>query len=248
MSKTGTILGAVGLALLVVVLVLQLMVVLPGGAGPATVGEQPGGITVMAQGKASAEPDLAMITIGVETRESTAGLAAEENNDRMADVMDALLAVGVAEEDIQTIDYSIRAEIDWDDDEHRVIGYVVTNSVLVKMRDMDKVGDVLDAVTEAGANNIYGIQFTFDDPAELREQARAEAMAEARKKAEALAQLAGVRLGSPRQISESSTEAAPYYLDQMYAPVESAVGGRGATISAGQLEVTVQVQVTYDIG
>jgi uncharacterized protein YggE len=248
MSRAGTILGAVGLALLAVVLVLQLMAVLPGRVAPATVGEEPRGITVMAQGKASAEPDLAMITIGVETRDSTATLAAEENNDRMADVMDALRAVGVAEEDIQTIDYSIRAEIDWDDDEHRVIGYVVTNSVLVKMRDMDKVGDVLDAVTEAGANNIYGIQFTFDDPAKLREQARAEAMAEARKKAEALAQLAGVRLGSPRQISESSTESAPYYLDQMYSTVERAVGGGGASVSPGQLEVTVQVQVTYDIG
>jgi uncharacterized protein YggE len=245
MSRTGTILGAVGLAILVVVLVLQLLMV-QGVFRPAT-GEESRGINVVAQGKASAEPDLAMITIGVETRESTAGLAAEENNERMADVMDALRAVGVAEEDIQTVDYSIRAEIDWDDDEHRVIGYVVDNSVLVKMRDMDRVGDVLDAVTEAGANNIYGIQFTFDDPSALQEQARAEAMGEARKKAEALAQLAGVRLGSPRQISESFIESSPIYLDQMYATAERAVGG-GASVSPGQLEITVQVQVTYDIG
>jgi uncharacterized protein YggE len=245
MSRTGTILGAVGLVMLVVVLVLQLLMV-QGVVAPAT-GEEPGGINVVAQGKASAEPDLAMITIGVETRETTAGLAAEENNERMADVMDALRAMGVAEEDIQTVDYSIRAEIDWDDDESRVIGYVVDNSVLVKMRDMDEVGDVLDAVTEAGANNIYGIQFTFDDPSALQEEARAEAMAEARKKAEALAQLAGVRLGSPRQINESFTDSSPLYLESMYAPVERAVGG-GASVSPGQLEITVQVQVTYDIG
>jgi uncharacterized protein YggE len=246
MSRAGTIIGAVGLALLAVVLVLQLLVVLPGAMAPGTA-EEPRGITVMAQGKVSAEPDLAMITIGVETRESTAGLAAAQNDDRMADVMDALEQMGVPEKDIQTVDYSIRAEIDWNDDEQRVIGYVVTNSVLVKMRDMDRVGDVLDAVTQAGANNVYGIRFSFDDPSTLREQARAEAMAEARKKAEALAELAGVRLGSPRNISESFTETPPYYLEPMYAVSERAVGG-GTPVEPGQLEVAVQVQVTFDIG
>jgi uncharacterized protein YggE len=161
-------------------------------------------------------------------------------------VMDALRQLEIAEEDIQTVDYSIQAEIDWDDDEHRVIGYVVNNSVRVKMRDMERVGDVLDAVTEAGANNVYGIQFTFDDPSALQEQARAEAMDEARKKAEALAELGGVRLGAPRTISESTYET-PYYLDAVYAAAESGRGG-GTSVSTGQLEVTVQVQVTYDIG
>jgi uncharacterized protein YggE len=165
----------------------------------------------------------------------------------MSDVMDALRRLEIAEEDIQTVDYSIQAEIDWDDDERRVIGYVVNNSVRVKMRDMERVGDVLDAVTEAGANNIYGIEFTIDDPSALQEQARAEAMAEARKKAEALAGLAGVRLGAPRMISESTYETSPYYLEPMYAAAESGIGG-GTAVSAGQLDITVQVNVTYDIG
>jgi uncharacterized protein YggE len=246
MSKAGTIIGAVGLALLAVVLALQLLVVLPGASAPGT-SQESRGITVMAQGEVSAEPDLAMITIGVETRESTAALAASTNADRMADVMDALRRLEIAEEDIQTVDYSIQAEIDWEDDEHRVIGYVVDNSVRVKMRDMERVGDVLDAVTEAGANNVYGIQFTFDDPSVPQEQARSEAMAEARKKAEALADAAGVRLGAPRTISESTYETSPYYMEGLYAPAESAMGG-GTSVSTGQLEVTVQVQVTYDIG
>jgi uncharacterized protein YggE len=200
----------------------------------------------MAQGEATGQPDLAMITIGVETRDSEARQAAEKNNDQMADVMDALLEMGIAEEDIQTVDYGIRAEIDWEDEEHRVIGYVVNNSVLVKLRDMEKVGSVIDAVTEAGANNIYGIQFTFDDPSALREQARAEAVAEARKKAEALAQLAGVTLGKPRYINESFMEQPPYYLEALYAAPDRGVGG-GASVMPGQLEISVQVQVTYDI-
>ncbi|HUV74546.1 MAG TPA: SIMPL domain-containing protein, partial [Anaerolineae bacterium] len=97
MSKAGIVVGAVGLVLLAVVLVLQLVVV----AGPATPGSvtEPTGITVMAQGKATGKPDLAMITIGVETRNAEARAAAEENDDRMADVMAAILELGVAEED-----------------------------------------------------------------------------------------------------------------------------------------------------
>jgi uncharacterized protein YggE len=244
MSKAGTIIGAVGLALLAVVLVLQLLVVLPGVSTPGT-GQESRGITVMAQGEVSADPDLAMITVGVETRDETAGLAAAQNAERMSDVMDALRQMDIAEEDIQTVDYSIQAEIDWESDEQRVIGYVVSNSVRVKIRDVEKVGDVLDAVTEAGANNVYGIQFSFDDPSALQEQARAEAMAEARQRAEALADLAGVRLGAARTISESFTET-PYYMDAVYSVAEGGRGG-GTSVSSGQLEVTVQVQVTYDI-
>jgi len=245
MSKTGIMIGTVGLVLIAVVLVLQLVWVLPGAARPGTVGE-PTGITVMAEGKATGKPDLAMITIGVETRDAEARTAAEQNDERMAEVMNALLAKGVAEEDIQTANYSIQAEIDWQDSKQRVIGYVVNNSVVVKLREVDEAGDVLDAVTAAGANNIYGIQFTFDDPSALREEARAEAMAEAQAKAQALAQLAGVGLGKPRQISESFIEPSRLYLEPAYA-VPAAEGGGGTPFSTGQLEVTVQVQVTFDI-
>jgi uncharacterized protein YggE len=245
MSRTGTIIGAVSLVLLVVVLVFQLLALLPGVAAPGTI-QEPTGITVMAEGKASAEPDLAMINIGVENREAEAQEAARENSNRMTAVMAALKEMGIPKEDVQTVNYSIQAEIDWENEERRVIGYVVNNSVLVKLRDMDTVGDVIDAVTEAGANNVYGIQFTFDDPSALRERARADAMAGALKKAEALAQLAGVGLGRPRYVSESFMETPPYY-EQMYASQAGMGGGDGAPVSPGQREVFVQVQVTYDI-
>jgi uncharacterized protein YggE len=243
MSKTAKIIGAVGLLLLALVLVLQLLMVVP-GLGGAPAGTEERGIMVMGEGKASAEPDLVVITIGVETRAATADGAAEENSERMAQVMDALQRREIADEDIRTVDYSIQAEIDWDDDERRILGYVVSNSVSVKIRDVDQVGDVLDAVTDAGANNIHGIQFTFDDPTELREEARAEAMADAQSKAQALASLAAVGLGRPRMISESFVE--PFYVEPVVyrAPMEA---GGGVPVSPGQLEVKVQVQVTYDI-
>jgi uncharacterized protein YggE len=246
MSRIGLVIGTIGLVLLVVVLAVQLLVAVP-SAGRSGVQQEPTGITVMAEGKASAEPDLATINIGVENRAAEAQEAARENNEQMTAVMAALLEMAIPSEDVQTVNYSIQAEIDWENEEHRVIGYVVNNSVLVKLRDMDKVGDVIDAVTEAGANNVYGIQFTFDDPSSLREQARADAMAEALKKAEALAQLAGVNLGTPRYISESFTETPFYYSEQMYASQAGMGGGGEAPVSPGQREVFVQVQVTYDI-
>lgn len=245
MSRVGLVLGVVGLVLLAVLLVVQLLALTRGGARSGAVAE-PSGITVTAEGKASGKPDLAMITLGVETRDPEAQKAAEQNNSQMAEVMAALREAGVAEEDIRTVDYSIQAEISWEDNKQRVVGYVVVNSVLVKMRDTDKVGDVLDAATQAGANNIYSIQFTFEDPSALREQARAAAMTEARSKAEALAQLGGVGLGQPRQISESFVEPWSVYAEKAYAPAPSA-DVTTTPVSAGQVEVTVQVQVTYDI-
>lgn len=245
MSRTGLIIGVVGVVLAALVLLLQLLWVMPGGSRPGTAQEATG-ITVIAEGKATGKPDLAMITIGVQTRDAEAHTAAEQNDVQMAGVMSALLEKGVAEEDIQTTNYSIQAEIDWQDSTQRVIGYVVDNSVVVKLRQVDEAGDVLDAVTAAGANNVYGIQFTFDDPSALREEARAQAMAEAQAKAQALAQLAGVGLGKPRQISESIIEPGPLYFATAY-DVRAAEGGGVTPVSAGQQEVTVQVQVTFDI-
>jgi len=245
MSKVITVIGAVSLALLVVVLVVQLLLVVPRLGALSPGGEQTG-IMVMGEGSASAQPDVAMVNIGVETRSSTAKGAADANKEQMADVMEALQSMGIAEEDIQTADYTIYPEMQWPENEPpRVIGYVASNSLLVKIRQIDQVGGVLDAVTEAGANNIYGIQFTFDDPASLREQARAEAMADAQRKAEALANLAGVGLGKPRIISESFIEPPPFFMETAYAPAMEA--GGGVPVSPGQLEVTVQVQVTFDV-
>jgi uncharacterized protein YggE len=245
MSKAVSVIGIVCVVLVAVVLVVQLVWLLPSAARPGTAQESTG-ISVTAEGKASGKPDLAMITIGVETRDPEAQKAAEQNSAQMAAVMSALREKGVAEEDIRTVDYSIQAEIDYQDNKQRIIGYVVDNSVVVKLRKVDEVGDVLDAATGAGANNIYGIQFTFEDPSALRQEARAEAMAEAQAKAQALAQLAGVGLGKPRQISESIVEPGPLYLDRAYA-VPAAEGGGVTSVSAGQLEVTVQVQVTFEI-
>lgn len=244
MSKTVAIIGAVILALLAVLVVMQLLAVVPGLRALSAGGEERG-IMVMGEGKASAEPDVAMISVGVETRTPTAREAAGENKERMSDVMEALRGMAIAEEDLQTLDYRIQPEIDWDDGEPRVIGYVASSSVVAKIRQIDQVGDVLDAVTEAGANNIHGIQFTLEDPTSVHEQARAEAVADAQSKAEALATLAGVGLGKPRIIRESFIEPPPLFMERAYVPAVET--GAGVPVSPGRLEMTVQVDVTFDI-
>ncbi len=243
MSKVMTIIGAVSLALLAVILAVQLLLVVPAAREPGAVEQT--GIVVTGEGKASGQPDVAMVTVGVESRALTARAAADSSKEQMEDVMVALQGKGISKEDIQTVDYSIYPEMSWEDEQPRVIGYVASNSVMVKIRQVDQVGEVLDAATEAGANRVYDIRFTFDDPAILREEARGEAMVDAQSRAQALADLAGVGLGKPRLISESFYEVPP----MAYAAMGRGGGAEGAEvpISAGTLEVTVQVQVTFDI-
>ncbi|MCJ7668582.1 MAG: SIMPL domain-containing protein [Anaerolineae bacterium] len=202
-------------------------------------------ISVTGVGKVSAEPDMAEIIIGMESRAPTAKEAASQNSGDMSEVMAVLKEMGIAKEDIQTVDYSIRTEMDYrEGEEPKVIGYVVTNAVQVKVRDLDLVGDLLDGATEAGANTIYGINFTIEDPRPFQEQAREMAVADARSKAQQLAEAADVRLGVLLSLSEYIIEG-PVYVERAMA--EGMGGGGAPPISAGQLEITIQVQMSYEI-
>ncbi|MFQ6001558.1 MAG: SIMPL domain-containing protein, partial [Anaerolineae bacterium] len=201
------ILGAATVLLVAAVLTVELAMVVPavkaGGPPGVVATEEQNAISVSGEGRVSAEPDMAEIIIGVESRAPTAKEAASQNSEDMNEVVAVLGEMGIAEEDIQTVDYSIRAEIDYRGDEGpTVVGYVVTNAVRVKVRDLDLVGDLLDEVTEAGANNIYGITFTIEDPRPFQERAREMAVADARSKARQLAEAADVRLGDLLSLSE----------------------------------------------
>ena len=250
MSRVVSIvLGAGTLLLVAAVLTVELAMVVPavqaGGPPGVVAAEEQNAISVSGEGRVSAEPDMAEIIIGVESRASTAKEAASQNSEDMNEVMDVLEGMGIAEEDIQTVDYSIRAEMDYRGDEGpEVVGYVVTNAVRVKVRDLDLVGDLLDEVTEAGANNIYGITFTIEDPRPFQGQAREMAVAEAHSKARQLAEAADVRLGDLFSLSEYLVEG-PVYVER--APMAEGMGGGAPPISAGQLEITVQVQMSYEI-
>jgi len=158
--------------------------------------------------------------------------------------------MGVERKDIQTQYFSIRQVTRWDRDkeEEVVIGYRVTNMVVVKIRDMDEVGTVIDAVAEAGGDftRIDSIDFSVDDPSGYYEEARQKAMADAKYKAEQLAELADVSLGKPTYIYEGIQVPTP-----RYAPVpgiEYAEEGVVETaISPGEMEISLSLQVAYAI-
>lgn len=238
------------------VLVLGMALAACGGALPtqaATPGQQaaangtPGGVTVIGQGTSYGQPDQATVIVGVDTFAPTVEEATTQNQATLDSVMAALEAAGIATEDIQTTNYSLYAEqIYGEKGPEGIAGYRVSNQVNVKIRDISLVGDVLAAVTEAGANAIYGVNFTVADPAALEAEARAKAMEDARKRAESLAELGGVSLGDIVLISEVvGTPVMPMGLGGGGYAMEQAASAPG--ISPGQLSYQVQVQVTYGI-
>jgi uncharacterized protein YggE len=224
--------------------------------GPTTIGavdlnSQQQGIWVSGEGEITVTPDLATLYLGVEAKADTVAEAQSQAMEAMDNVMAALTDNGVAEDDIQTQYFNIDQDTRWDsdDDEEIVIGYEVTNTVMVKIRDIDNVGAIIDAVAEAGGDltRINYITFSVDDPSMYYEEIRQEAMADAKDKAEQLAELAGVELGKPTYIYEGSTSTPVIYRDMggIVAPV--AIEESPTSISAGELEVTLSVQVAYAI-
>lgn len=202
-------------------------------------------ITVTGEGEASGEPDQASVSAGVQILAETAIDATRENEAIIEKIMAALDEQGIPPERIQTANYSIWAEQDYQErGQNRIIGYRVSNIVNVKIDDIGKIGDVLAAVINAGANSIHGIQFGVKDTKALEQQAREAAMADARARAESLAQLAGVELGDVLSISTSYAGGPPRpMMSRSYDMAEAAV----PSISPGQQSLSVQIHATFAI-
>jgi len=211
------------------------------------------GIWVNGQGKVSVTPDVASLRLGIEAEEATVAEAQEQAAEAMDKIMIALTEKGVAESDIKTQYFNIYRVTKWDRDteEEIVTGYRVTNMVTAKVRDIDTIGAVIDAVAVAGEDltRVDSISFSVDDPSEYYAEARAEAMAEAKEKAEQLAELADVTLGKPIYISEGGI---PTPIYDRYAGIafEEAMGASSAIetpISPGEIEISLSVQVVFAI-
>ena len=206
-------------------------------------------ITVVGQGKASGTPDVAHISIGVETSGASAQEAVNANRAQMTTLLQKIKAAGIADKDIQTSNFSIYANqqgkvegMPSSGPGADVITYRVTNQVNLTVRDIAKLGDVLDQAVSAGANSVYGVSFEVDDPSKLEATAREKAVADAKVRAETLAKLNGVSVGQVLTISEAVGGVGPLY------ERASAVGlGGGTPIQPGEFEVNLSVQVTYAI-
>jgi uncharacterized protein YggE len=207
------------------------------------------GIWVSGTGKVYAVPNIAELTLGIEAQAVTVAEAQSQATEAMNKVVAALKDSGVEEKDIQTQYFNITEVTKWNDKEGEptIIGYKVTNTVVATVRDVEKTGEVIDAVVAAGGDytRINGIGFTVEDPNIYYAQARDKAITYARAKAEQMATLTGVKLGTVTYISESSYMPSSNYYNGR---VEAAAPAIDTTsISAGQLEITTTVQIAYSI-
>lgn len=202
-------------------------------------------ITVVGEGKVKVEPDIVRINIGVEVMRPSVREATDANEETVNAVLEALRGAGVADEDMQTSGFSVYAERfgpsgPLPEDQ---VNYRVSNNILVTVRAIDTVSDVLDAAIEAGANNIYGIEFLLEDRDAAESEARAAAVADAQAKAAELAELNGVGVGNVVAISEV-IGATPFFSNAMAMGMG---GGAGPSIQPGQLDLSLQLQITYEL-
>jgi uncharacterized protein YggE len=193
------------------------------------------------------KPDIARVTVGIETQASSLQTAVDDNKAKMNNLLDTLRKLGLADQDIRTSNYSVYTErvsspaasVEVSTDQ---MIYHVTNQVDVTVRDVDQIGEVLDQAVAAGANNIYGVNFSVEDTAKLEADARAKAVADAKARAAELAQLNGVQLGEVLTISEVVGGAVPLYRD-----AAMGLGGGGTPVQPGELEMSVSIQITYAV-
>jgi uncharacterized protein YggE len=204
-------------------------------------------ISVTGTGRVKAEPDVADINLGVTKQADDAQTAANEAATTMAAVIAALQAAGVADADIQTTTISLNPVYDWENTPPTIEGWEASNLVNVTVRDIDTVGAVVDAATTAGATNVNGITFRVDDATAAEAEARAAAVADARAKADQLAAAADVTIVGVLTMSESGAQAPqPIYMER--AAMDMAAGSAETPVMPGQVELSIDVFVQYEIG
>jgi hypothetical protein len=210
-------------------------------------------ISIQGSGKVSAVPDIATLNFGVQTgRQKTAAGAMKMLTDDMTAVIEAMADAGVEEKDIRTQYLNLNPAYDWNEGKRIEKGFEATQSLVVKVRDLDQISAVLDAAIKAGANQAGSVGFTIDDPDILREQARAEAIEDAKMKALKLAADLDVTLGSMQGFWEDAGYGGPQPMMMRAESIDGSGGYGGGgmkapPIPAGEQEIMVNVNITYKI-
>ncbi|NPV61483.1 MAG: SIMPL domain-containing protein [Methanotrichaceae archaeon] len=205
-------------------------------------------IIVNGEGKVIVVPDMAVVVLGVETRNASAEKAARENAELMNETISALLTAGIAEKDIQTSQFSLTTNRDQspystsEGKEPLPLEFIATNRVSVRLNDTQGIGMVLDAAVSAGSNSIQSINFDLQDSQPQEDLALSRAVDDAQRKAQIVADAAGVQLGRILEISEG------YGYTSSRNEVAFAYAAAPTTpISPGELEITASVTATYEI-
>ena len=230
---------------------LSAVVILLGlvGCVPAAtdgVAETPPMVSVSGVGETSGAPDMVSIQLGIMEAGPDVGESVDAVNAVTGAIRDAALALGLEETDLQTVNYSVWPEERYDPETGFPTGdrtYRVESTLRITMRDVSLLGEMIEAGLDAGANNVYGINFGLQEVSELQAEARREAVADARLRAEQLAEGMGLVLGEVISVNEG----AGGYISYPVAEAAYGIGGGGAPISSGELQVSVQVQVTFEL-
>ena len=204
-------------------------------------------ITVPGEGRVRVRPDLADLRVGISLTEKTVQAARTAGAVALQSILSRLKSLGITTRDIQTSIVSMTPAYDYSDrNPPRLIGYALTNTVAVTIRDLERVGDVIDGALTSGATTLDSISFRVADPGPAQKQARELAVADARARAETLAEAAGVELTGVAAISEGGAEP-PF---QPYQAMRSMAMAKDEStpVEAGMNEIAVSVTVTFTIG
>lgn len=199
-------------------------------------------ISVQGEGKIYTKPDIAVMNLSVVTQGKSINDVQDENTEKMNDVVDFLKDFGIEDKNIKTIDYRIYPQYNYENRKiPEIIGYEITQTLEVKVKEMDKIGSILDEAVGVGINQISSLRFSVEDDEEFKQEARALAIQDAKEKAEKLAKELGVRLIKISGYSEGDS-----YDYRVFGEV--GIGGGGSPqIQTGENEISVNVVLIYEI-
>ncbi|MBA2597810.1 MAG: SIMPL domain-containing protein [Chloroflexia bacterium] len=205
-------------------------------------------VSVSGHGEVNVPPDTASVNIGVDVIKPTLDEAQEQATAQATAVIEAMEAAGVAPEDIQTDYFSVNILRDYSEnaDPTLITGFEIINQLRVTVRDTDQLGELLDDAVNAGANSIYGVSFYVDDQTAAASDARVDAVADARTKAEELATASGMTLGPVVSISEGTSG----FIPPVYGMARGggmAMDAAAAPVEPGSTTVAVDVQMTFEL-
>lgn len=201
-------------------------------------------ITVEGEAERFVRPDMATISLGVINEGLDIVTIKRENDKRARAIQASLVKLGVDPKDIMTTDLSIQPVYNWNTGKQELLHYAVRNTVIITVRNLESIERILDAAIDKGMNLLQDVSFSLSTARAVRDEIRAEAARNARKKAEDLAGAVGAKIGRVVTLSESSGSMPPV---PMYRTTMMAKADEGATVSAGQLQIRVLVSATFEL-
>ena len=210
-------------------------------------------LAVSGTGEVFAKPDVGIVVFSVKTEAGTVAEAMEENTQKMNTIISAMKDRGIEENDLKTASFTISPRYEYRIDRllepptrNRVlVGYEVSQSLQVKMRDLEKIGDIIQGATDAGANQVGNLQFTIDNQDELKKQARQEAISKAKEKAEEITSQLGVKL--VRIVNFRENTISPRFFGLEAFDLAASKGGPVPQIETGENKISITVTITYEI-